>query len=56
MDEARPDGAKLPHQFGFAMGEVEAEQLAAFEADVERWWLVIPPGPDDDPGDWHFEE
>jgi hypothetical protein len=21
---------------------VEAEQLAAFEAGVERWWLVMP--------------
>ena len=56
MDEARPDEAKLPHQFGFAMGEVEAEQLAAFEAGEDNWWCVVPPKPGDDPGDWHFAE
>ena len=57
MDAARPDEVKLPHAFpGFAMGEVEAEQLAAFEAGEDNWWRVVPAGPGDDPGDWHFAE
>ena len=57
MEEARPPGAKAPHAFeGFAMGAVEAEQLAAFEADEHIWWCVVPAGPGEDPGDWHFAE
>ena len=57
MEEARPAGAKEPHQFaGHARGEVEAEQLAAFEAGEDDWWCVVPAGPGDDPGDWHFDE
>ena len=54
MNQARPRGVKEPHQFGLDTGDVEMEQLAAFEAGVERWWLVAPPGPDDDPDEWHF--
>ena len=57
MEEARPAGAKEPHRFaGFALGEVEAEQLAAFEAGEDNWWCVVPAGPDEDPGEWHFAE
>ena len=57
MEEARPPGAKEPHKFaGYALGEVEAEQLAAFEAGEDKWWRVVPAEPDDDPGSWHFEE
>ena len=57
MEEARPPGAKAPHKFaGYALGEVEGEQLAAFEAGEDEWWRMVPAGPDDDPGNWHFEE
>jgi hypothetical protein len=45
MEAARPAGASEPDQLsaeGDPAGEVEAEQLAAFEAGVERWWLVMP--------------
>ena len=58
MDAARPAGARLPDQFGgYRAGEVEAEQMAAFEAGAERWWLVVPPSPDDDPAEWtHYED
>lgn len=57
MDDARPPGAKSPHAFaGYAMGTVEAEQLAAFEAGEDNWWRVVPAEPDEDPGDWHFAE
>ena len=45
MEAARPAGACEPDQLseqGDPAGEVEAEQLAAFEAGVERWWLVMP--------------
>ncbi|MDP3677294.1 MAG: hypothetical protein Q8R44_19715 [Novosphingobium sp.] len=55
MDAARPPGAKEPHLFcSYPTGEVAAEQLAAFEAGVDDWWLVVPPGPDDDPDEWHY--
>ena len=51
----RPRGARRPHQFGgHDAGEVEAEQLEAFAQGVERWWLVVPPGPGDDPDEWVF--
>jgi hypothetical protein len=46
MDAARPRGAKEPDQLtgeGDRDGAIEAEQLAAFEEGVERWWLVLPP-------------
>ena len=57
MEDARPPGAKEPYAFkGFALGAVEAEQLAAFEAGEDSWWCVVPAGPGDDPGDWHFAE
>lgn len=50
MDAARPRKAREPHEFpDHDAGEVEAEQLAAFEAGVARWWLVVPPD-DDAPG------
>ncbi|GGD96107.1 hypothetical protein GCM10011515_15060 [Tsuneonella deserti] len=47
MEEARPRGAAEPDRLtgdGDRYREIEAEQLAAFEAGVERWWLVLPPG------------
>lgn len=48
MDAARPPGAKEPEQFaGWRLGEVEMEQLAAFEAGEDEWWQVVPAGPDD---------
>ena len=57
MDDARPPREREPEEFpGYAMGEVEAQQLAAFEAGEDNWWLVVPPGPGEDPGDWHFAE
>ena len=58
-EAARPHDALLPHQFtgyGFDADAVEAEQLSAFEAGVERWWLAIPPGQGEDPDIWHFAE
>lgn len=49
MDAARPRGAVEPNRLASgiaAPGEVETLQLAAFEAGVERWWLVVPCDPD----------
>jgi hypothetical protein len=55
MAQARPRDAKLPHLYtGYEMGDVEAEQLAAFEAGVDGWWRAVPPEADEDPDDWHF--
>ena len=55
MDWARPRGVREPHEFtGYEPGAVEAQQLAAFEAGEDDWWLIVPPGPGDDPNDWHF--
>ena len=56
MDAARPAEALLPHEFpgNHELGEVEAEQLAAFEAGVEAWWRVIPPPYGADPAVWHY--
>ena len=57
MDYARPPGNRQPHEYaGYATDAVEDQQLAAFEAGEDNWWLVIPPGPGDDPDDWHFAE
>ncbi|USA40927.1 hypothetical protein [Pelagerythrobacter marinus] len=59
MEAERPPGAPLPHQLarrGFDTDAVEAEQVAAFEAGVERWWLVVPPEEGEDPEAWHFAE
>ena len=57
MDEARPSFAKMPHEFAdFATDAVEDRQLAAFEAGEDNWWSIVPPGPGDDPGDWHFAD
>lgn len=64
MDAARPRGAPLPHELVCGIDEVdacEALQWQAFEAGVDRWWLVVPPGYDDtnvdaDPGAWHYAE
>ncbi|TCJ39456.1 hypothetical protein [Parafrankia sp. BMG5.11] len=57
MDAARPAGARLPGEiYGYPSGAVEAEQMAAFEAQVARWWLVVPPGEHDDPEEWTFTE
>jgi hypothetical protein len=44
MEAQRPEGAKTPSQiFGHGgAAEVEAEKIAAFEAGVARWWLVVP--------------
>ena len=47
MDAARPEGAPPLQQLTTAelgWGDVEALQLAAFEAGEEAWWLV-PRGP-----------
>ena len=55
MDAERPRGAPLPHEFpGHQVGDVEAEQMEAFEQGVERWWLVVPPRPEDDPDEWRY--
>jgi len=57
MEDARPTGAKEPDEFpGHDQCDVEEEQLAAFEAGVDEWWRVVPPGPDDDPDEWCFAE
>lgn len=56
MSEARPWHARHPGQFpcGDPDGEIEAAQLAAFEAGVEQWWRVIPAPPGGDPEAWHY--
>ena len=55
MDAARPPGVREPHEFpGYAEGKVDDQQLAAFEAGENNWWLVIPTVPGDDPGNWYF--
>ena len=57
MEEARPPGEWELYDFtGFAADAVEAQQLAAFEAGEDCWWLMVPPGPGDDPHNWHFAE
>jgi hypothetical protein len=57
MKAARPAGAKGPCEFfGYDFELVEAEQMCAFEQGVERWWLVVPPGEDDDPAEWRWLE
>jgi hypothetical protein len=57
MKAARPAGAKGPYEFcGHDLELVEMEQLQAFEQGVERWWLVVPPDPDDDPAEWRWLE
>lgn len=57
MDAARPPGVREPHEYaGYPEGAVDDAQLAAFEAGVERWWLVVPPRPGDDPAVRHFAE
>ncbi len=46
MYEAHPADEPWPQDFeGNAKRAVETEQLAAFEARAERWWLVVPSGP-----------
>ncbi|MGN6498024.1 MAG: hypothetical protein ACTHK5_11930 [Tsuneonella sp.] len=46
MYEAHPAEGPWPSSFpGQEEREVEAVQLAAFEAGVARWWLVLPPDP-----------
>ena len=55
MAAMRPTGARLPHEFGgYRADEVEAEQMAAFEAGAERWWLVVPPAPGAEPDEWTY--
>ena len=57
MCEARPDDAPLPVELaGYDTEAVEVAQLFAFEAGVERWWLVVPPREGDDPNEWHWAE
>ena len=58
MERARPRGARLPHEFaGYSPDrDVQAEQLAAFEAGIDRWWLVVPPEEGKDAGEWRFAE
>lgn len=58
MEAARPPGARLPHEFaGYSRDrDVQAEQLAAFEAGVDRWWLVVPPDEGEDADEWCFTE
>lgn len=46
MDAARPEDAPTPYDLaregeGADSGAIEAAQLAAFEAGVAEWWLVI---------------
>ena len=59
MEATRPADApalcELPCG-GRSYGDIEAEQMAAFEQGVPRWWLVVPPGPDDDPRAWCYCE
>ena len=56
MESERPAGAKKPHEFRtpHSTAMIEYEQLSAFEERVDRWWLVMPPGPGDDPGEWCY--
>ena len=55
MERRRPaDAPDLTERYGVA--RLEQEQLDAFVADVERWWLVIPRRPGDDPEEWRFHE
>lgn len=58
MEEARPRGVPLPHEFpgGDNDGAIFDEQLAAFEEGVEQWWRVVPAPEGADPGVWHFLE
>lgn len=57
MDAERPAGTKKPHQFaGYGMGEVEAEQMAAYEQGVPEWWLVLPPADGEDADEWLFAD
>ena len=54
MYEAHPADAPWPHDFtGLDPDAVEAEQLEAFEAGLDRWWLVVPSGEGDDPDAWY---
>ena len=56
MEAARPGEALSPYQFpgGDLQGEIEGEQLAAFEAGVEEWWRVVPAPEGGDPAVWHY--
>lgn len=58
MEEQRPAGAPTPRTLAgrFTAEEIADEQLAAFEACLERWWLVVPPGPDDPQDEWCYAE
>lgn len=45
MDAARPEGVQLPHQLASRseeVDEIEWQQLLAFEAGEEEWWLIVP--------------
>ena len=56
MYEAHPADAPWPEDFPpYNPDAVEAVQLAAFEAGVPRWWLVVPPGEGAD-GEWTYAE
>ena len=49
--DARPADARECHEFpGYDVDAVESAQIAAFEAGIERWWLVLPPEPGDAEG------
>jgi hypothetical protein len=56
MEAERPAGAPTPRQLAgrFTAEEIADEQLAAYEECVDRWWLVVPPAPADDPEEWAF--
>lgn len=55
MCDAHPDDAPWPADFtGYDTEAVEVMQMFAFEAGVENWWLVVPPGEGDDPDEWHY--
>jgi len=58
MENERPAGAKKPHEFmtRHSAAAIADEQFEAFDACVKRWWLVLPPGPGDDPEEWTFAE
>ncbi|WP_157096677.1 hypothetical protein [Tsuneonella dongtanensis] len=57
FEAARPDDAPGLGDFpGHARDDVEAEQMSAFEAGVERWWLVVPTPEGGDPDEWHYHD
>lgn len=51
MERTRPaDAPNIADRW--PMGALEAEQMDAFMARHPQWWLVVPPGPGDDAGEY----